>query len=576
MKKSSWIFGFSLALAGLFIAAVVYLAFTPAPEAQSVTPTDISGGTQYAVQTGVLAPTPDSALATQAPQLSRSQKEALYLRKLQIREQMAAQVDNNPPSPPGLPPVTGRETQVGAAPEAQFGGLPSSASFILARNNRNTNANNPLLGSTLAEPAAANNARVVFAAGNFDHAEYSTDGGVNWENVALPAGTSFAPEICCDHDVVIDDGRRVVFHSTLYINSTLTRGVVRIFVRRSLTGAAACSYDIFANNDPILRDYPHIGLTRDHLWLGTNEIGAIYPGGQAARMYRFNIDQMVECQATPFAVFQLNANVIGQRIFVPVGGADLKEQMYWGIHVNATTLRIYRWGDADAAPTFVNKARTATAFTDPDCRGGTGNFDYIRSIDTGAAGFSIRGAVGHDKILFQWMSGPVGTAQTQGHIRSAAFALNGPSGTVGALIAQPHVFNNSQCFGFPVVTANKRGDFGMSFAFGGRTGGGGSAAQGGVGLDDDFTTGVGNFQLVATASGTHNREDGRFGDYFTIHPYEPCEKFFSATNYARSGGTALANINSRYVEFGRGRDKRCYDSHANQYPETTGSILIDR
>jgi hypothetical protein len=294
-------------------------------------------------------------------------------------------------------------------------------------------------------------------------------------------------------------------------------------------------------------------------------------------MYRFALDQMVECRSTPFTVFTLNASPQGQRVFVPVGGAELKEQMYWGMHVNATTFRIYRWGDAAAAPTSVNRARTTTAFTDPDCRGGTGNFDYIRSIDTSIAGFSIRGAVGHDKILFQWMSGPVGTAQTQGHIRSAAFALNGPSGTVGALIAQPHVFNNSFCFGFPVITANKRGDFGISLALGGRAGGGGTAARGAVGIDDDFTAGVGVFGTVfQTASGTHNRSDGRFGDYFTIHPFEPCEKYFSATNYARSGGTALANINSRYVEFGRGRDKRCYDSHANQYPETTGTTLIDR
>src|SRR5207249_4600766 len=80
---------------------------------------------------------------------------------------------------------------------------------------------------------------------------------------------------------------------------------------------------------------------------------------------------------------------------------------------------------------------------------------------------------------------------------------------------------------------------------------GGAAAQSAVGIDDDFTAGIGVFSLVLTATGTHNRSqnDERFGDYFTIHPYEPCEKWFTATNYALLNGTTASNVNSRYVEF---------------------------
>jgi hypothetical protein len=357
----------------------------------------------------------------------------------------------------------------------------------------------------------------------------------------------------------------VVFHSTLYVNSTITRGVVRIFVRRSFTGAAACVYDIFNNTDTILRDYPHLGLTRNHLWLATNEIDTT-ANTQSAKMYRFNIDQMVDCLATAFSTFSLPSTVLGQRVFVPVGGAEFKEQMYWAAHVNSTTVRIFRWGQADAAPTSVDRVIGVSTFGDPDCRGGVGDFDCI-------AGFSLRGAAGHDRLVFHWQVA-ADAAHTQGHIHSALFGLTGPSGTVGSLVAQPHIFNNTFCFGFPVVTANKRGDFGMSLAFGGKAGGLGTAAQGAVGIDDDYTSGLGVFgTFFTTASGTHNRADARFGDYFTIHPFEPCEKWFSATNYARSGGTAIANINSRYVEFGRGRDRRCYDAHRNQFPETPGSTL---
>jgi hypothetical protein len=486
---------------------------------------------------------------------------------------MAAQVQIAPGAA-GLPLVEEREAQVDASLDTQFHGAPSA--FVIGRNNKNTHADNAG-NSTLAEPAAANHSRMIFAAGNFSHAEFSTDAGVNWVNVPIPGGPIDAPTPCCDHDVVIDDGRRVVFHSVLYINGTLSRGVVRIFVRPSFTAPAACAYDIFAGAaDAILRDYPHLGMTRNHLWLGTNEIGAVYPGGQAARMYRFAMDAMADCGAVPFSVFQFNANVIGQRIFVPAEGANLKEAMYWGMLVNATTFRVFRWHQTAAAPTQQNFTVSASTFGDPDCRGGTGNFDFIRSIDASLLGFGLRGAVGHDTLAFYWMVA-ADTAHTQGHIHGAVFRLLGADGLVNALIGQPPIFNNNFCTGFPMVTANKRGDYGMSFAHGGRAGGGGTAAQGAVMIADDFSSSApGVFTtFVTTAGGTHNRSDNRFGDYFTIHPYEPCEKWFFATNYALSGGTAVANVNYRVVEFGRNRDFRCYAAFRNQFPETPGTTLTE-
>ena len=214
-----------------------------------------------------------------------------------MREQMAALVDNNPPSPAGLPLVAGRETGATTAAEGQFPGNP--AGFVIGRNNRNTNANNAAKGSTLAEPAAANNALRVFAAGNFNHAEVSVNGGVNWADVPVPAGPAAAPIDCCDHDVVIDDASRVTFHSTLYINSAQTTGAVRIFVRR-VPPAADCSYTVEGPVANRLPDYPHLGLTKRFLYLSTNNVGS---AGGFARMTRFNLDQMANCVATAFTTF---------------------------------------------------------------------------------------------------------------------------------------------------------------------------------------------------------------------------------------------------------------------------------
>lgn len=526
-----------------------------------------------AVESGELQPDPPEAAKAAAVEISTAERRALLEGLLQRRAEMIGTVNNNPPSPPGLPLPIGRATELGSAQEAEAGfegaearfpGNP--ALFIIGRNNKNTRANSTL-GSTLAEPAAANNARLVFAAGNLNHAEFSMDGGVNWTNVPLPAGPADAPNLCCDHDAVIDDATRVVFHSVLYLNVTRTNGVVRIFVRRNINSTVAnCSYTIdTAGTGTGVPDYPHLGLTKRNLYLGVNFLPATGTG--FARMYRFGIHEMASCLTTPTQTFTQSHSSPGQRVWIPAQGANNIETMYWAQHDNTTTLRIFQWPESAAAPTSVTRVLTASSFGDPDCRGGTNNVDWIQGVSVPTIiGFdqhctAAPGANGGPGALACYWNVGRDPAHTQGHIHAAAFSLSGLG-----LITQPHIFNNSFCWGFPVVTSNKRGDLGISVAFGGRAGGGGAAVQGAVGVDDEFTTGLGFFggSLATTALGTHNPT--RFGDYFTIHPYEPCEKWFAATNYALSGGTGVANVNSRYVEFGRNQSIRCYNSHKDHIP----------
>ncbi|MGE0684728.1 MAG: hypothetical protein AB7P69_27945 [Candidatus Binatia bacterium] len=514
------------------------------------------------VVTEQIAPDSQAELSAPAPHLSPQEHEAMLLRKLERREQAAAQYPSEVEGPPGLPLEVGRPTTIGSA-KTEF--PPNPQNLVIGRNRKNTNANGAN-GSTLAEPAAANNALHVFAAGNFNHAEFSTNGGTTWANVALPGGPADAPNICCDHDVVIDDARRVFFHSTLYVNTAVTNGVVRIFVRRA-PPAAACSYTIdpagTANN--IVPDYPHLGLTKRFLYLTINALPT--SGTGFARIYRFNIDQMTDCVTATTNTFT-RSHSAGQRVWVPAEGTNNIETMYWVHHDSTTVMRIYRWSEAAAAPTQVTRTLTASSFTNPDCRGGTGNFDFIeRPTAFQITGFRHRctaapGANGGPGALACYWNVGTDTAHTQGHVHAAVFNLSGLG-----LIAQPHIFSQNFCYGFPVVTANKRGDIGLSIAAGGKKGGGGNAARGFVGLDDEFTSGIGFFGTVRlTASGTHNRSDSRYGDYFTIHPYEPCEKWFTATNYALLNGMAVANVNSRYIEFGRNQSIRCYRSHWNHVP----------
>jgi hypothetical protein len=203
-----------------------------------------------------------------------------------------------------------------------------------------------------------------------------------------------------------------------------------------------------------------------------------------------------------------------------------------------------------------------STFTLPDCRGGVGNINFIEEPEAwNIRGFTLRGTLGRGQLAFFWNVGP-DAAHPQGHIHGALFRQ-----TDFTLLAELHIWNRAFCFGYPAVTANKYGDFGMSPALGGRAGGG-SAAQGAVSICDDLAC----FDLfLVVAEGTHNSRNprsnlGQYGDYVTIHPYEPCEAWFSATSYALLGGAEIPNVNSRYVEFGRRRSFRCYLSHFDQSP----------
>ena len=539
------------AIGALIAASVLY----PLPlRAGEIAPSEPADVTQHQVQTGQILPVFPSQLRAPATVLSNQQMEAIFQKKLKLR--YLGQPVGPGPGTQALPADSSPETAAPGPGATQFHGNP--ALVVVGRNNKNTNANGPK-GSTLAEPAAANNALKVFAAGNFNHAEFSANGGATWADVPLPVGPAAAPINCCDHDVVIDDARRVFFHEDLYINSSLSTGVARIFVRTS-PPAEACHYDIAIGT--ALPDFPKLGLTKRFLYLTINAVGS---AGGFARIYRFNIDQMVDCASVSFSTFDQPFSTFGQRVWRPAEGTNNIETMYWGQLDNSTTFRVFSWKEANAAPTSVARAVAASSFAQPDCRGGVGNFNWIDALSASGVGFRTVGAAapgangGPGYVAFFWQAGPTGFA-TQGHVRSAAFNLSDLS-----LFSQPLIFNNTLCFGGPNVAANKRGDLGISLAFGGRAGGGGAAAQGAVGVDDEFTPGI-SFNLAFAAAGTHNRSDQRYGDYFTVHAYEPCEKWFNATSYALLNGVSAANVNSRYLEFGRNQSLRCYQAHSNQLP----------
>jgi hypothetical protein len=358
----------------------------------------------------------------------------------------------------------------------------------------------------------------------------------------------------------------VFLKETLYINGSETNGVIRIAVNRNPDAGPNCFYDFRSVSPaPVLTDYPKIAITKRYLWFSANEIGASIAGGQQAAMYRWTLDDIENCAQTHGQVFLWNRGIDGQRVWVPAGGTANSETMYWAHNATSGLLRLFRWNEDSNTIFRVDENVAASNFSTSDCRGGANNTDWIDSLQISIIGFSTRttltsirndGDENRHGILVYWQSGAM-AGRPQSFVRGALFR-DGAGGF--SLFSQPDIFNGSFCFGYQVATANKRGDVGVSLAYGGQAGGGGLPVTAAVGIADEFTGGNGFLATVfATATGTHNPSGGRFGDYFTVHPNEPCENWFGATGYALNGGTDVTSVNEVYAEFGRNQSIQCWN-----------------
>jgi hypothetical protein len=511
---------------------------------------------RYATDAGTVAPSPPTA--ERQPPGARAESRRLYERLIGMRRALAAKAAARPQAPAPIREISLDPTSPQA--ETRFHGSP--AAFI-ATTKENTLADDVGKASQVTEPSAVNEGRHVTMAGNW-YRSRSGNQGTTWTNIAIPAGPATAPTFCCDIDTLYDASRAVTFQSLFYFRDfdadpNPDNGVVRIMVRRQPNLAENCSYDIDPDgaSDNVLPDFPHIALSNDYLYLSTNEL--TNGGGQTAKVRRFNVDQLADCVDATTNTFSLPSATIGQRVLRPVEGA--KETMYWAAllgSASSTTMRLFKWPETSASVTSQDIALGETSlFGDTDCRGGTNNTDWWDPLTASVTGFELVGAVGGNTITFVW-DAKGGAGHTQGHVHGLKLRES-PTIVKTADIAY---FNSGFCIGYPAIASNERGDFGLSLAAGGKSGGAGPAVQAWVGLDDDLDGGTTDF--VVARSGTHNPANGRYGDYFTVHQHEPCDQFFTGTNYVFTGGGAAPNVDALYVTFGRGREKPCFDGWTDE------------
>ncbi|MFJ3311091.1 hypothetical protein ACIPSA_50890 [Streptomyces sp. NPDC086549] len=521
-----------------------------------------SAGAQAAPSNGTHVVYQESAPTSATPTLAKDFKPAAPLTSQQQqamqdalfkkRQRMAARVPRSV-GQRGVPPVTAPGSRVEDVSSRAKGPTASNA-LVIARNNRNYVATGDACGqaSKLAEPAAANDGRNVYYTGNFQHQEFSTDRGATYSCAApYPAGPAEAPYPCCDTDVVYDQTRDVTFHSAFYVNdrTDMTNSIVRIFVRRSIPSPDNCYYDI--DLDPaatdVLADFPHLGLSKKFLYVSANRGSTVEERWLSAAMSRFNLDQLAACHVASGRTINVT-NGDNQRVLVPGSGAG--KVMYFSWVNTPTQWRVFSWPDNSTAVGSTLHDVGAMTFGDPDCRGGVNNTDWAGEFAAGIEGFNVQTAISKNAVNV-WVPTDSDAAHSNAHIVGAEFRLGKRPNDL-TLVQQPVIAFADQCAGLPAVGVNDSGDQGLAIAVGGRNGGGGPAVTAAVGIKDKYSNGPGGFVFRKVAEATHNPDNNRFGDYFTVRRNSPCGRYFDATGYGYIGGTKAPNVNARYVEFGRG------------------------
>jgi len=524
---------------------------------------------------GVLSRAPDNV---PHPTMSPQERELMRDRFEEFIEHGQGEINENPPSEPGRPLVADPETVLVENPAVLSAGTAASTSpsanhgrlGAVATSNpgdlvigKKVSNPNPVGHTPVVEPNVSNMSLSVFYLTN-DVADYSVDGGTTFTPLTIPGGPSDAPNFCCDQTVVFDPGRSTWFWSRLYTATGGGNSIVEISViKNPPTVACTYVYDPGGTSNMFV-DYPQLGLSDNELYLSTSES----QGGSwlRSRMLRMDLDKFLDCP--PSVGFRaIGFLPSSKRMWTPVRGA--KGIMYWANLEDPTHLRIWTWPETDTAATSVLKQVQTTTFADSDCRGGANNQDWMKSKGWHIWEGFLRGALargGTDsacpdcgRLQFYWNAAK-DAKHKQAYVRSAVFDLPGLS-----LLAEPNVHNPDFCYGYADVHPNARGDLGVTIAFGGKDGGNGRALASGVAIEDEYTTKYKLNTVYVTTNGTdmpssNNKSwDQRYGDYLSVKPHDPCPLWWVAGNYALSGGGGPANVVANYIEFGRQRDKNCWD-----------------
>ena len=401
------------------------------------------------------------------------------------------------------------------------------------------------------EPAAANSGPIVFSTGNW-WAAISRDGGQSFSIInpytMFPASYG---GFCCDQMTVYDPSRDIFIWSLQYIASTpggIGHNLFRIAVAQPQDALQGnwWYYD-FHSADNTEWDYPDLCLSNDFVYYTTNR--GTYSSGLVNNSFIFRIplDPIATHSGFSYDFIDSGGSGLGNLSWRCAQGA--RDTAYFASHNTLSQVRIinwvensgsFAWNDVNLSAVWPNAARICPT---PDGQDWCG-FDDGR-IKTGWVG---RGMIG-----FMWnaSASPGGDPFPAPYVEAVRVRESDR-----LYIDRPLIWNESLAFQYPAAGVNVRGDVGIVVhnsspsrypAFD-------------VGIDDDYSRDAGygppGWEIYLVRQGTQGPSSNRWGDYFTVAPFQPNGLGWVATGTTMQGCGVTGCKETRYMLFGRERDLR--------------------
>ncbi|MEO1082826.1 MAG: hypothetical protein AAFY88_01150, partial [Acidobacteriota bacterium] len=430
---------------------------------------------------------------------------------------------------PWQPPTSaGVSSARGGDPLAlQVNGTPSSA---------------PGAPSVVNETSVAAVGDYVFYTANW-YAAASTDGGETWNFVNPSAGPFPEPpgeDFCCNQRVHHDIPTNTTFWLQQMIPDTSPTGTQRVNVDLNTDGSWDCFYDLTPEDADFgvgnYPDYPDVAVSKGHLFVTSNVFAGTGDGAfQGAFVARLPLPDVTRCQST-MADFHTET---GFGSFRTTQGAE--DTMYFADHESTTSIRVWSWPDASAAPTSVSRTTNAWSNGTRNCIDPSG-LNWCGFIDARLFG----AAVGGDRVAFLWTpeENPAGGfpfPYTQGIVLDASNDL--------AVLEQPLIWSTDAAWIYPSLASNSNGDFGGTLLWGG----GSSFPNCSAFLVDDVNGDAwAPFEHeVVIAGGGGAAGTNRSSDHLSTRVYASNDKVYAGSCF---GYPSMGVGESRYVLFGRAND----------------------
>jgi hypothetical protein len=430
-------------------------------------------------------------------------------------------------------------------------GALAPGDFVFFRNTDVRNTASLLSISTVNEPSADTSGDAVFYTGN-SYAALSTDQGQSFAFVD-PTGFPAIPNqaFCCDQVVIHDAVHDLMFWMLQYRHDgTSNTQRLAIASGRDLTperSATAWSWVDFTPQSFGLPanhwlDRPQMALTWGHLWITTN-VYTMADVWANCIVWRIPLDELAA--GDPFFPEWFTLTDVGS-LFPVLGATDT---MYFGAHVDRSTLRLYRWHDTSGPITshdLVHGEYPQSSRGDFSCPvqepGGGPTYDTCAFLD----GRILGGWVANNVIGFMWTA-------AQGTVGSTTF--NFPyievvryNQSTLALIDQPRIWNPNIAFIYPAIAPNGRGHIAGPFFEVGN----GHYPTLDLMIWDDFTSG--SWVLYGVRAGTNGPSISRWGDYLTSRWHASHINTWIGAGFTLQGGSADGNAWPQFLWFGRERD----------------------